>query len=197
MLRKLVYLVAAIAIGGICYFSFGLEWVFCGNRQISCAPDCVKPEGNSLVKMMNRGQEVHYRYNKIFIKSFEQLAAGVFPPETNNYRYKVVETPHGVLNYGTYKMGTKPACITKCTSGIPNFSNGGLEVGCSNKYVMCFSQQDFCEDQNYVGAVFLKKLGNSEKAFSQIVCRSSSGVVSQPIWQNGEYICGQNSERIK
>ncbi len=141
------------------------------------------------IHSMNRAQQAYFFENGSFAKSLRELD---LPEKTSSFTYKTVPTSKGVFNYATY-LGNNKMCRSKCVLGVPNFQ----EDRCGNNYFICFQQEEICDNYNHVGVVYLRKLQNSTIITEQIICKSNPEINSSPVWQNGGYVCGLNSELVK
>jgi competence protein ComGC len=159
---------------------------------------CRQVEALTYVGSMNRAQQDYFLEKNKFTESLSDLSdLGLrIASQTMNYTYSISKDANGVFNYGKLRFGAEPTCESKCSLGIPYFfSKPGFN--CPPQYLVCFNQRQVCSVSSYAGAVYLKKSNSSDFSTYSILCKSKDKEISQPIWQNGEYICGQNSEQIK
>jgi hypothetical protein len=175
-------------------YSVGI-WLSLSSSVLACR----QPEGLTYVGSMNRTQQAYYLEKNTFAKNLKELAAGI-PEETTIYSYKIVKTPHGVLNFGTYKnnqLRSNVRCEWKCNGGILWPFNTPSRCGIDDSdYLFCTSRYESCRGGNYVGAVYLKKI-NNQLTTSSILCTSGLGVITVPIFEKGDYICDPNSKEVR
>jgi hypothetical protein len=190
--RFTIYLALISVVAIIIINPFGLF----GFQGLSSPSKCRQIEALTYIGIINRAQQAYFLEKNKFTDTLSDIGLGI-ASQSKDYDYSISVNADSVFNYGRSRLGAAPTCESKCTLGIPNPFYDSRIGRCRHQYPICLQEIQICTVRNYVGVVYLKKPNNSDSPTNAILCESKDKEISQPIWQNGEYVCGQNSEQIK
>ena len=152
------------------FFAFGIKdkqvEISVGGSFFKWATNVKQSEAKQYVSSMNRGQQAHFAEKSALATSVDALGLGI-KTETNNYKYSTRATQTAAFSYALPKKNLK----------------------------------------SYVGGVFLVPAGDAittvtilcqteKRPFFRVKQKDESDEPAQPIYQNGEVICGKGTTEL-
>jgi len=161
------------------FFSFGIK-----DKQVeilvgpskSWVTSVKQGEGKQYVGSMNRAQQAYFAENLAFATSVDALGLGI-KTETNNYKYSLRATKTSSFQYGIAKDKT----LKKYVGGVFIVPAKKLDLNAPRAEMTTLTI--LCEE-------------TEKRPFFRVKRTDEPDELAEPIYQNGEIICGKGTTEV-
>ncbi len=175
------------------FFSFGIK-----DKQVeifvpsflTMATKAWQSEGKQYVSSMNKGQQAYYAENSAFGNSVAALGLGI-KTETTNYKYSTRTTQTAAFNYAVSKNKT----LENYVGGVFLVPAKNLDPNARGVFLVPAKNLDpnARRDEMTIVSIFCK---TEKRPFFRVKRTDEPDEPAEPIYQNGEVICGKGTTEV-